>query len=807
MANQAQNPSAINEWMLEYYDYDPQKEKSRESLLAVGNGYLGVRGALEEHQASDHHYPGTYIAGLYNRLISKVAGRAIENEDFVNCPNWIGLSFRIDQGDWFDIDRLKLLSIHRQLNFRNGVLYKKMVVEDQQGRQTQIVSERLAGMANPHLLAISYKLKALNYTGRVELKSSLDGQIINDGVARYRSLNQQHLGNFESGFSHELPWIRVETVQSRIQIAMAVQHQLWLNGASSPVNHPGESPAGKQILSQIIELSPNQEVALVKFVSVYTSKPDDSIDPLNDALAALEETLNFEQLKIDNENHWSQIWQKIDIKIKTDLKSQMLIRLHLYHMMVSASVHNPQIDAGIPARGLHGEAYRGHVFWDELYILPLYNLFLPDVTRSVLMYRYRRLDAARKYAADHGYQGAMFPWQSGSDGREETQIVHLNPLSGEWGDDYSSLQRHISIAIAYNVWYYFQVTDDQAFMESYGAELFLDICRFWASKCRQVGPSGRYSIAQVMGPDEFHEEHPNSPDGGVKDNAYTNLMVAWLFQEAGKLYPQLSGATQEKLKRDLSLEGSEINKWAELADKLNLVVSSDGILAQFDGYFELEELDWDAYRKKYGNIYRLDRILKAEGKSPDHYKFAKQADNLMSFYNLDPDVIHGLLKNMSYPADPDLLSKNYQYYIQRTSHGSTLSRVVHAYLANLMNEPQLAWTLYKEALESDYNDIQGGTTAEGIHAGVMGGTALMVITSFAGINLMNENLHINPVLPADWDEISFSFTFKQVNYQFHISKTQIEIELQTVKEQDVFVMVRDKKIVLQGNGKYQIHYK
>ena len=219
----------------------------------------------------------------------------------------------------------------------------------------------------------------------------------------------------------------------------------------------------------------------------------------------------------------------MDVKIEGDRLAQKLLRLHLYHLITSLSPHNANIDASITARGLHGEAYRGHIFWDELFILPLYNIHFPEMSKAALMYRYRRLDAARKYAKDYGYEGAMFPWQSGSDGREETQVVHLNPLTGKWGDDYSSLQRHVSLAIAYNIWQYFHVTEDKDFMAKYGAEMFLEICRFWASKSKLNPATGRYEIKNVMGPDEFHEKYHESEEGGLKDNTYTNLMVVWVF--------------------------------------------------------------------------------------------------------------------------------------------------------------------------------------------------------------------------------------------------------------------------------------
>src|SRR6056297_3042947 len=169
----------------------------------------------------------------------------------------------------------------------------------------------------------------------------------------------------------------------------------------------------------------------------------------------LRKIVSYDSMRDESMAEWEKLWKEMDVEVDGDRFSQKLLRLHMAHLMVSASPHNVNIDAGVTARGLHGEAYRGHIFWDELYILPFYFIHFPDVAKSLLMYRYRRLDKARKYANEYGYEGAMFPWQSGSSGREETQTLHLNPVSGKWGPDHSMLQRHVSLAIAFNVWQYY----------------------------------------------------------------------------------------------------------------------------------------------------------------------------------------------------------------------------------------------------------------------------------------------------------------------------------------------------------------
>jgi trehalose/maltose hydrolase-like predicted phosphorylase len=370
----------------------------------------------------------------------------------------------------------------------------------------------------------------------------------------------------------------------------------------------------------------------------------------------------------------------------------------------------------------------------------------------------------------------MYPWQSGSDGREETQVVHLNPVSGEWGDDYSSLQRHVSLAVAFNVYQYFHITGDQDFINRYGAEMFFEIARFWADKARFDKATGRYSIEGVMGPDEFHEMYPGADKGGLKDNAYTNIMTAWLFKKAMELWQILEPDTKSKLLSKINLNDTEIEHWQEIRKKLRVVINTEGIISQYDGYFDLKELDWDYYRQKYGNIHRMDRLLKAEGKSADDYKVAKQADTLMIFYNLKKEEVDTLLADMGYHLPEDYLEKNLRYYLARTSHGSTLSRVVHAQLANMAGDENLSWKLYYDALESDFNDIQGGTTGEGIHAGVMAGTLMIALTNFAGIDLRGEKLSVNPKMPARWKGLNSMLHFKQTAWQIEIINNHISVK-------------------------------
>jgi len=775
-------------WHLNYYNYPEESERSREALLAIGNGYFGTRGAMEESKANKVNYPGTYVSGLFNRLTSKVAGRDIENEDFVNIPNWLPVTFRIDGGAWFDFTpgpSFRILDIKRTLDMRSGFMVRELKVEDGQGRITSLTSRRFASMDDPHKAGIRYVISPENYSAKIEVRSALTGNHRNAGVERYNDLNQQHLEPVSEEISGERMDLVVRTTQSAIPVALSARNRV--SGDSKATLAETQTGAGWVSQTFSCTLGEGDEVTLEKTVSIYTGRDPGVSDPMERARTSTVESGTFIEESMKSAAAWARLWEEIDVVIGGDREAQRLVRLHLFHMMATASPHHAGLDAGIPPRGLHGEAYRGHIFWDELYMLPLYNLHFPEVVKSVLMYRYNRLEAAREYAKEYGFEGAMFPWQSGSDGREETQVIHLNPLSGEWGDDYSSLQRHISLAIAFNTWNYYHSTGDLAFMDLYGGELFLDICKFWISKAEEGTETGRFHIRKVMGPDEFHEKLPGAGEGGLEDNAYTNIMVSWMLGRGMQILEDFTADNRDRILKKLGISGEDLEHWERVRTGLNLNINREGIIEQFSGYFDLKELDWDSYREKYGDIHRLDRILKAEGKSPDDYKLAKQADTLMAWYNLGGEEVERIMGGMGYTPAEGLLEKNYDYYIRRTSHGSTLSRLVHASLAWRMGRKESGWNLYMDALRSDLVDVQGGTTGEGIHCGVMAGTVCDAIYTFGGLDIKGEVVAINPSLPDHWTGLQYCFSHKGIHYKVAITREEVKITVQNAEQEKIKV--------------------
>jgi beta-phosphoglucomutase family hydrolase len=779
-------------WSLTYYDYDTKKERSRESLLTVGNGYFGTRGAMEETFDNQINYPGTYLAGLYNSLVSKVATKDIENEDFVNATNWLPFSFKINNDEFMDINTTKIISVKRNLDFRSGLLRRELIVEDHKNRITKVVSYRFASMSDENLAAMEYTVEPMNYSGVITIETSLTATHLNAGVARYNDLNQQHLECIAQKSRDNILFVAAKTTQSDILITESAKLSTFLNGEIVNVDFVNSTIKGIARVEFSYKLVEHECLMVHKFIIIKQWKETDLFLAEKFGFDKLSRIFDFDQIIVDSAIVWRKLWKTIDIGIEGDRLSQKMIRLHLYHLLSTTSPHNENLDFSIPARGLHGEAYRGHIFWDEMFILPVFFIHFKEIAKSVLMYRYRRLDEARKYAKENGYKGAMFPWQSGSSGKEETQKYHLNPANGEWGDDNSCLQRHVSLAIAYNIIQYHHINQDDEFMLDYGAEMLIDICRFWESKTVFNEKTQRYSIDKVMGPDEFHEMYADAKEGGLRDNAYSNVMTVWMFERTAAYFNALNKEQKDILCAKCKFSESEIATWMKIAQKMNLVISEDGIISQYDGYFDLKELDWEGYKKKYGNIYRMDRILKAENLSPDEYKVAKQADTLMLFYNLNADEVTSIINKLGYKLPEDYIARNLQYYLARTSHGSTLSRVVHSYLANQINEKELGWNMFRDAVTSDFSDIQGGTTAEGIHTGVMAGTVWITLSTYAGIDLKGDLVKINPSLPKHWKSLKFEFNFKNSTYKCKMEEGVISLFVES-ELNSVEIILNDKK--------------
>lgn len=698
----------MSEWLLVFDSFEPEREGHREALCTLGNGYVCMRGAAAESQADGTHYPATYLAGGYNRLSTNIAGREVENEDLVNFPHSFSLSFRIADSVWFDLRDVKVLSYRQELDLAQGMLLRRVRFKDSEGRICKLTQRRLVSIVDKHIAVQETTLVAENWSGVVEFRIRLDGQVVNDNVARYRELNNAHLKTLHTEAPDEQSlYLKVQTRQSLLHMAQAVRTRFFIGDSQQHIQRTSLDKEQDRIAGiYCVTATPDCPIRIENTLAIFTSR-DTAISECGIAARqGIECVPGFAQRLKDHARAWQHLWQRFDLEIDGNQsvevqRIRMTLRLHIFHLLQTASLLTIGLDVGVPARGWHGEAYRGHIFWDELFIFPLFNLRMPEITRALLMYRYRRLDAARDAARKAGFSGAMYPWQSGSDGREETQKVHLNPESGNWLPDNSHRQRHVNAAIAWNIWQYFQVTGDLEFLSFYGAEMFLEIARFWASLCTWSDEHWRYEILGVMGPDEYHDGYPDDPQPeGLNNNAYTNVMAVWV---------------------------------------------------------------------------------------------------LMLFYLFSSEELHEIFERLGYPFEYATIPRNIKYYHERTSHGSTLSQVVHAWVLS-RSDREGSWELFKQALRADIDDIQGGTTAEGIHLGAMSGTLDLIQRGYTGIETRGGMLRFNPCLPRGLSYLRMRLRYRGQSLEMVLTPERLHLNCRECAAKPIKVALGQKIAFIQGGG-------
>jgi beta-phosphoglucomutase family hydrolase len=771
-------------WSLVYEEFEAGCEGIREALCTLGNGYFATRAALAGATADGVHYPGTYLACGYNRLRTDIGGRVVENEDLVNLPNWLPLTFRIGENEWFDVRSTQLLSYRQELDLRRGMLFRFIRFEDGHGRRTTLKERRLVSMDNLHLGALELTLTAENWSAGVTVRSGIDGRVINRGAKLYCEFNHRHLEPVAAEIvGDDGIYMQMRTNQSNLHVAQAARMRAFVDGELRTVSRRTIEEPGYIGQELTIHLKQGQTLALEKLVFFYSSRDQAMSECGLAARKAMARAGRIDGLMAQHMMAWKHLWRRFDVQLQPagsgfKLNVSMLLRLNMLHLLQAVSPNSIGLDIGVPARGWTGEAYQGHIFWDELFIFPFLNFRMPEITRSLLMYRYRRLDEARAAAAGAGFRGAMFPWQSGSDGQEETQEFNLNPHSKRWIPDNSYLQRHVGSAIAYNVWQYYQVTHDVEFLQYHGAELILEIARFWSSIATYNQERRRYEIRGVMGPDEFHEGYPDAPTPGLNNNTYTNIMAVWVLCRAQEVLDLLPDVRRADLMARLQLSTEEIARWGEISRRMYVPFHGDGIISQFEGYEQLIELDWESYRMRYDNIQRLELILEAEHDSANRYKLSKQADLLMLFYLFSSEELRELFARLDYPFEYETIPRNVVYYDARSSHGSTLSRVVHAWVLARSDRAR-AMTYFAEALQSDVSDIQQGTTAEGIHLGAMAGTVDLMQRVSTGIEVTGDVLRFNPKLPEELERLDM-----RIRYRGHTLDLRLTREALTVRGRD-----------------------
>lgn len=784
-------------WVLRYTDFVPQQEGRREALCALGNGYFATRAAAPESKVDGVHCPGTYFAGLYNRLTTETHGQVLEREDLVNTPNWLPLTFAIDDNCLFDLSKVQILSYEQKLNLKEGILYRQIRFADERKRETTLLERRFVHMRHYHLAGLETTILPHNWSGVLTIRSALDGQVVN-ATTVYESASKRHLKPVESSVNHDVLYLKMQTTQSCVSVAQAARTILLLNDQAVSVERANVVEPDYVAQEMRIPVSEGDRVTVQKSVSLFTSRDFGISEAGLEARDAIMRAPDFSTLIDDQLEVWRQYWSYFNLAMETNEGvskggPSLLVHLNTFHVLAVASVNSMGLDVGLPARGW-SEGYQGHVFWDDLYVFPLLTMRAPAIACNLLKYRYRRLSAARDIAKSLGVPGARFPWQSGSSGREETPAGGWNQEKKVWVPDCSHLQVHVNAAIAFNIWQYYQATGDLEFMYIYGADVLLEIARFFAHFARHNPARDRYEIHGVVGPDEIHISYPGKEQPGINNNAYTNLMAVWTICRGLELLEALSEERCNEICARLNLTSEELKLWDQVSRKMFVPLQENGIISQFEDYDKLQLFPW--HKNGFIDVERLDKVLQESGGYANQYQVSKQADVLLLFYLFSSEELKDLFDRLNYRFDPEMIPKNIAYYVPQTANYSTLSRVAVSWVLSRMNRPEAwqllsemssghdtkqstvitsyprSWDIFREAVSSD---LRSGATPEGIHLGAMAGTVDIVQRCYTGIVTKDDVLWINPCLPDALTRLSFCLQYRQQTVNLEITKKKLTV--------------------------------
>lgn len=752
-------------WLIKETQWVRELQNIREAQFALGNGYFATRAVLEE--VPYDAMPGTYIAGIYDKLTAQVA-------EMVNFPNPFNFRFTIN-GEKLDVIAMDVLMHKRILNMKKGLLIRHTIFQDSHKRRYDLQSLRLVLMHEKNFGAMQLSLTALDHDCEVDINTGIDTAVYNMGAlteGRKKHFRLRELGQYRNA-----GYLIVETFEKKYIVVFWSGFYYKINGS--------KIYARENIFK--LKLKKNESITFTKIFYIghfpYTK---DSSKLKQRAFRKFYQVFhaNFDHIVRAHINSWQRLWRKADIIIEGTANLQQNLRFNIYHMLIAA--HHDQGFSSIGARTLTGEGYRGHIFWDtEIFLGPFYSFVLPEVAKNMLLYRYHRLPQARENARKNGYRGAMFPWESADTGEEETP---------GWARDFDGsiikiythkMEHHITADIAYALYRYYLITRDEDFMNKYGYELLFETARFWASRVEYNPKKAKYEILHVIGPDEFHID--------VNNNAYTNMLAKWNLIIAYKLFHKLKKNKPDiyrSLSRKLNLKDDEVKRWRRISSSLTVRTNADGVIEQFDGYFKLKDIEIKEYDEN--GIPLLPANLR-----PRHLaktKLVKQADVLMLIYLLS-DIFNLKTKKV-----------NYQYYIKRTLHKSSLSPSIHAIVACQCNDMNRAYNLFNVSLRADISNLFNNSR-EGIHAASLGGTWQALIFGFAGLSIRKEILHINPRIPRTWRKVIFSLHWQGNLLKCELNNNVVRLKITSRKKRKIKISVFGQVHIISSGRIYNFQKK
>lgn len=758
-------------WVIAETVFDARFLRKFETIFSQGNGYLGLRAATEES------YPGErrnmFVAGTFNRFGQQ------EVTELPNAADMVQLGIQLN-GIPFHLEKGRIHSYRRELDLKQGELRRDIIWEDELGDQFELSFRRFVSLHDKHLMGMRVEITPLSGAAEISFTSGINGQMTNSGA--------QHFNEGERRvFDKELLQLTATTTESNIVFVHTCVHQLYEEGTRLTA-HPSPSMDRRKVtLTYKINAEAGKCIRLDKLASVYTSL-DREWNQHKDEERTLQDTARiymnesaqkgYNQLFDESLQAWTNVWSEANIEIKSsDTFDQLAIRFAQYHLLLMTPAHDSRFSVG--AKGLTGEGYKGHVFWDtEVFILPYFLYTDPQIARNLVKYRYHTLNGARKKARDNGYRGAMYPWESAVTGEEETpewgpvDIVTGTPTYIWTG----KIEQHITADVAYGVWHYYQATGDQEYMDKYGYEILFETATFWASRLEWNEEAEKYHICDVIGPDEYKEH--------VSNNAFTNYMAYWNITKAIECTRELMQAQSYvylNLESQLGLT-DRLKEWEEKSKLIYLPQPDEDslIIPQDDTYLSKKVIDLEKYRQQE----QVASILADYSMTQlSDIQVSKQADILVLFYLLE-----------------DWFSKetkeaNWHYYEPKTLHDSSLSLSTHSMLACDVQNLDLAYNMFSKAARIDLGTNMHSCD-EGIHSASIGGIWKAAIMGFGGVRSWEATLRLDSRLPQAWEYLAFPIAWQDERMQVKVTHSKLEVERVSSGDQEITLLIHGQKYIL-----------
>lgn len=740
--------SRAKDWIVAERGFEPEHLGKCESIMCQGNGYLCLRNATDEFNPREQR--DLFVAGTFNKFDDN------EVTELPNAADVSRLEIKLD-GQRFSLLTGTVEDYDRTLDLKTGETVRKVVWKAPNGRRYELCFRRFVSMERLHVIGQKLCVRPLDGEALLDIAGGIDGRMTNSGSQHFSEGDKRLFKGRHMQYSQT-------TGQSKIDFVFNTTFSFAMDGEAR--EEPGFIVIDRRMIAQEYQITipAGSTLCVEKLSSVYTSRDRDSeglsYDELHDkALAGHEAAceLGYDELLSESAAAWARkVWDNIPVTIDAENEfDQLAMRFAQYHLHVMTPAHDNRMNIG--AKGLSGEGYKGHTFWDtEMFILPYFIYSAPEIAKSLEEYRFLSLPGAHKKAGGNGYEGAQFPWESAwiDDGEVTPVWGAADIVTGLPTKIWSGfIEQHITADVAYGAWEYYMVTGDEDFMERCGYELILDTAKFWASRLEE-GEDGKLHINDVVGPDEYKEH--------VDDNAFTNHMAAWNIRKALEYCGLLRSekpALYKALDEKLGLAALE-PVWEDKLSRIYLPQPrEDLVIPQDRTYLTLKDIDLTKYKKQenVGSIYRdynQEQIT--------HIQVSKQADILIMFL---------LLENQ---FSAEVKTANWNYYEPRTLHDSSLSLSTHCILANDMGNRDMAYELFQKAAAIDVGPNMK-TSDAGIHAASLAGVWQSVVFGFGGVRMLDGKLRMNPSLPESWRGLDFFIHWQ--GQKLHVSLSHERAEL------------------------------